>query len=70
MARRLIWSPRSLAELDEIAAYIAKDAPLHAPKLVSRFVARARGLHYMPRQGRRVPKYEGPDEMREEFVHH
>ena len=41
MARRLIWSPRSLAELDEIAAYIAKDAPLYARKVVSRFEVRA-----------------------------
>ena len=69
MARRLIWSPRSLADLDEIAAYIGTDAPLYARKVVSRFEVRARGLPDMPGQGRRVPEYEGPEEIREVFVH-
>ncbi len=69
MAGGLIWSPRSLAELDDLADYIAKDSPLYARVVVRRIVERAELLPEMPGQGRHVPDYDGPSELREVFVH-
>lgn len=34
MARKLRWTPRALARLDEIAAYIARDNPARAVSFV------------------------------------
>ena len=69
MAGRLSWSPRALAELDDIANYIAKDSPFYARVVVRRLLDRAELLPAMPGQGRLVPEYEGPLELREVFVH-
>ncbi|MGQ0565847.1 MAG: type II toxin-antitoxin system RelE/ParE family toxin [Gemmobacter sp.] len=69
MARRLIWSPRALDDLAEISAWIARDSLIYAHAVVGRFFERADALPDQPGQGRRVPEYEGPDEMREVFVH-
>ena len=69
MAGRLIWSPRALAELDEIADYIAKDSPFYARMVVRRVMDRAERLPEMPGQGRMVPEYDGPLNLREVFVY-
>ena len=69
MAGRLIWSPRSLQELDDIADFIAKDSPFYARMVVGQVIDRAEMLPEMPGQGRRVPEYDGPLELREVFVH-
>ena len=69
MADRLIWSPRALAELEDIADYIAKDSPLYARMVVRRIIERTGVLPDMPGQGRRVPDYQGPLELREVFAY-
>ena len=69
MAGGWSWSPRSLAELDDIADYIAKDSPFYARMVVRRVLERAELLTDMPGQGRRVPEYAGPLKLREVFVH-
>ena len=69
MAPRLIWSRRATSELQEIAAYIAKDAPNYSEIVVRRFLERGKLLLDQPQQGRRLPEYGGLDEMREVFVH-
>ena len=69
MAGGLIWSLRSLAELGDIADYIAKNSPFYANMVVHRMVERAELLSEMPRQRRRLPEYYGPVELREVFVH-
>ena len=69
MAVRLIWSPRSLAELQDIGDYIAHDSPTYARLVVRRIVDRVSLLPDMPGQGRRVPEYDGPLDLREVFVH-
>ena len=69
MAGGLIWSLRSLAELGDIADYIAKDSPFYANMVVRRMVERAGLLSEMPRQRWRLPEFYGPVELREVFVH-
>lgn len=69
MARRLIWSPRARRDLHDILDFIAKDSQVHARSVARRMLARAEALPEQPGQGRRVPEYEGRDEIREVFVH-
>ena len=68
MAHRLRWSDRALDELDAILADIARDTPLNAAAVHDRIKRRLVSLPEQPRQGRRVPEYEGEDEMRELIV--
>ena len=68
MARRLRWSDRALDELDAVLAHIAQDSPINAAAVHDRIVARLASLPDQPRQGRRVPEYEGSDEVREVIV--
>ena len=51
MAGGLVWSLRSLAELGDIADYIAKNSPFYANMVVHRMVERAELLSEMARQG-------------------
>lgn len=69
MAHALIWSGRARADLFDILAYIDATSPLYADAVAARFAARAALIPDHPRQGRRVPEYDGPDELREVFVH-
>ncbi len=69
MAPRLIWSDRALGDVAEIVAYIEKDSPTYARNVVRQMFARADALPDQPGQGRRVPEYDGAQEIREVFVH-
>ena len=69
MAQRLIWAPRALDDLAEIVAYIEKDSPAYARAVARRCFDRAEALVDQPGQGRRLPEYSGPHEVREVFVH-
>ncbi|MER2509982.1 MAG: type II toxin-antitoxin system RelE/ParE family toxin [Amaricoccus sp.] len=69
MAPRLIWSPRSRRNLRDLLARVAEDSPGTAEAVAGRFFARADLLPEHPGQGRRVPEYDGPLEIREVFVH-
>lgn len=69
MAPALIWSGRARADLFEILAYIDASSPFYANAVAARFEARAALIPDHPRQGRRLPEYDGPDELREVFVH-
>lgn len=61
---RVIWAPRALARIGEIAQYIAADRPGAARSWVHALFARAATLRDHPRRGRRVPEI-GRDEIRE-----
>lgn len=63
MAQRLIWSDRALDDLDEIVAYIEKDSQLYARNVTRKMFARADALIGQPRQGRRVPEYDGDKDV-------
>ena len=57
---RIIWSPKSLRQLDEIAEYIAIDSPTQAKRVVRRVLDRAERLAIFPESGAFAPEF--PDE--------
>ena len=54
---RLIWSPTSLRQLDEIAEYIAIDSPRQATRVVQRILTSAERLITFPESGAVVPEF-------------
>ena len=65
---RLTWHIRALRDLDVITDRIAEDSPVHAEQVARRVFGRATLLLQQPRQGRRLPEYDGPRDVREVFV--
>ena len=57
----LIWSPRSIADLEEIRAFIEADSPAWAELTVRRLVAAVQRLQHFPDSGRLVPERQSPD---------
>jgi plasmid stabilization system protein ParE len=51
MARRVVWSPRALADVEAIAAYIASDSPAYASAVVKRIINTTRNLSQFPNSG-------------------
>jgi toxin ParE1/3/4 len=66
MAHRVVWSPRALADVEAIAAYIAADSPAYARTVVRRIVNLTRSLSQFPRSGRKVPEFD--DEQLRELI--
>lgn len=66
MAYRVVWSPRALADVEAIAAYIALDSPPYAKTVVRTIVRSTRTLAHFPRSGRRVPEFD--DENTRELI--
>ena len=64
---RLIWSPKSLRQLDEIAEYIAIDSPTQAKRVVQRVLAKAERLTTSPGIGAVVSEFPN-DNVREIIV--
>lgn len=64
MAARVRWSRQAVADLEEIAQYIAEDAPGAARHFVRRVREASRSLRRFPGRGRRVPELQ-PSELRE-----
>ena len=60
----LIWSPQSIADLEEIRTYVAGDSPAWADLTVRRLVASVERLRQYPDSGRMVPERQSP-ELRE-----
>lgn len=60
----LIWSPRAVADLEEIRTFIDTDSPAWADLTVRRLVAAAERLEQFPDSGRMVPEQQSP-ELRE-----
>ncbi len=53
---RLIWSEPALADLDEIAEYIALDNPVAASRFVRKVFDRVERLEAHPKSGKRPPE--------------
>ncbi len=66
MARRVVWSPRAIADVEAIASYIAADSVHYAGSVVRRMVTLTRMLERFPFAGRKVPEFE--DENLRELV--
>ena len=58
MAHRVVWSPRALADVEAIAAYIASDSPSYASAVVRRIITSTRTLGDFPMSGRKVPEFD------------
>ena len=56
----LVWSPRAVADLEEIRAFIAADSPAWAELTVRRLVAAVERLHHFPDSARMVPERQSP----------
>ena len=60
----LIWSPRAVADLEEIRTFIDTDSPAWADLTVRRIVAAVERLEQFPDSGRIVPERQSA-ELRE-----
>jgi len=52
----IVWSPRSVSDLEEIRAYIENDSPAWADLTVRRLVSAVDRLRDFPESGRVVPE--------------
>jgi len=57
----VIWSPRSVADLEEIRTFIEADSPAWADLTVRRVVATVERLQQFPDSGRMVPERQSSD---------
>jgi addiction module RelE/StbE family toxin len=53
---KVIWSPKSLDQIDGIAEYIANDSPSYAKQVVLRIIEATRRLESFPEIGSVVPE--------------
>ena len=56
MDYQIRWSPEAAEDIEEIAAYIHKDSPLYAQKVVEELITASRRLTQFPLRGRKVPE--------------
>ena len=67
MERKIIWSPQSLADLENTRDYIARDSERYAISFVEDILKASISLHSFPERGRVVPELDEVD-TREIFV--
>jgi len=65
--KRLIWSPRSILDLESIREHIAQDSELYADLVVQRLIRAPDRLQQFPESGRIVPE-RSQAELRELIV--
>jgi len=68
MARRLVWSPEAIEDIESIASHIARDSLWYAKAVASRVVETAETIPNFPELGRVVPEL-GDSTIRERFVY-
>lgn len=56
----VLWSPKSLQQVEHIADYIALDSPYHAKRVVTLIVRQTRRLKTFPESGAVVPELNDP----------
>jgi plasmid stabilization system protein ParE len=66
MALKVKWSPRAVANIEEICNYIAKDSEYYAIHLAKKVTAMIKAIPQFPRSGRIVPEY-GDENLREKI---
>ena len=67
MAGRVKWTEAALDDLDNIAAYIARDSRFYASVVVREVRDAAQSISFMPLRGRMVPELRD-ETVREIFV--
>ena len=65
--KRIIWSPRSIRDLESIHDYIARDSVLYADLVVQRLIKSVDRLPQVPESGRVVPEL-GEPSVREVII--
>jgi toxin ParE1/3/4 len=68
MARRLVWSPEAIEDIESIASYIERDSLWYAKAVATRIVEMAETIPEYPEIGRVVPEV-ADDAVRERFVY-
>ena len=63
---KVVWSPQSLQDLEDIAEYIAKDSEYYASLVIENIVESIEILALFPRIGREVPELQ-KENVREIF---
>lgn len=58
---QLIWSPRSLQDLELIFEYIQQDSPDHAHSFVRKLIEETTRVTEFPFSGRKVPEFKEPN---------
>ena len=58
---RIIWSPRSLRDIESIQEYIVQDSPQVANLVVRRIIRAVERLETFPESGRQVPERNDPE---------
>lgn len=58
---RVAWSEQALSDVEEIRAFIARDAPYFAALFMDRIFEAVEHLEDFPRSGREVPEFSRPD---------
>lgn len=53
----LIWSEKSLADIEDIYDFIASDSPFYARHQVEKFIATAERLRDFPESGQPLPEF-------------
>lgn len=53
---KVFWTEQAWARLSEIEAFIARDNPAAAVKLIDRLVERGEALAHHPERGRKLPE--------------
>ena len=61
MAKTLIWSPKSIADLDSIGEYISKDSPKYAHITVQKIFGIVQTIPEFPLLGRQLPERTHPN---------
>ena len=64
----VVWSLEALEDVNDIAAYIARDSAFYAAAVVEKVLATATGLNQFPESGRVVPEL-NQSNIRERFVY-
>ncbi|MBZ0202812.1 MAG: type II toxin-antitoxin system RelE/ParE family toxin [Ignavibacteria bacterium] len=64
----IVWSPKSLGNLEEIAEFISLNSPLYAPIFVQKKVSSVERLIDFPLSGRIVPEF-NIESIREVIFH-
>lgn len=66
--KKIIWSLKSVKNLDEISEYISKDSPLYAPVFIQKIINSVERLKEFPKSGRIVPEFNNKN-IREVIFH-
>jgi plasmid stabilization system protein ParE len=66
--RRVVWTESARSSLEDILAYIAKDSPAAASRVLDRILQKAESLNTLSKRGRVVPELARPN-IRETLVY-